>query len=138
MLERVLFEKPDWNAALTCKGDTLVHLKRYDEAFVTAEKVLAAEPANGEAWEIRGDVFEARRDWSALLENCDRWLARVPEDSTSRFDAFQHRAVAYCALGDTQKMKTWIEAWANFGHRKRNSEFIRKAVFRRAGKELAK
>src|SRR2546425_800391 len=36
------------------------------------------------------------------------------------------------------KMETWIEAWANFGHRKRKPEFIRKAVFRRAGKELPK
>ena len=135
VLERVLSEKPDLTGALTCKGDTLIHLERYDEAFVIAERVLATDPANGDAWEIRGDVFEARQDWHALLENCDSWLTQVPEDSRSRFDAFQHRAVAYCALGDMEKMESSIEAWASFGNRKRKLEFIRKSVFRRAGQE---
>jgi tetratricopeptide (TPR) repeat protein len=116
----------------------MIHLERYDEAFTIAERVLAVSPANGDAWEIRGDVLEARQDWYALLENCDRWLAQVPEDSNSRFDAFQHRAIAYCALGDNEKMETWIEAWANFGNRKRKPEIIRRAVFRRAGKDLPK
>jgi len=134
VLERVLMEQPVSYPALTCKGDTLIHLERYDDAFAIAENILSAEPANGDAWEIRGDVFEAKCDWTALLENSDRWLAQVSEDSGSRFDAFQHRAVAYCALGDTEKMETWIEAWANFGSRKRKPDFIRKAVFRRAGK----
>ncbi|MCO5052294.1 MAG: hypothetical protein M9920_08325 [Verrucomicrobiae bacterium] len=138
VLERVLAEKPALSPALTCKGDTLIHIERYDEAFAVAERVLTVEPANGDAWEIRGDVFEARQDWSALLENCDSWLAGVPEDSDSRFDAFQHRAVAYCALGDKVRMEMWIDAWANFGNRKRKPELIRKAVFRRAGKELPK
>lgn len=138
VLERVLVERPAWNAALTCKGDTLIHLERYDEAFAVAESVLAKDSANGDAWEIRGDVFEARQNWTALLQNCDRWLKSVPEDSASRFDAFQHRAVAYCALDDMKNMETWIEAWANFGNRKRKPELIRKAVFRRAGRELPK
>jgi tetratricopeptide (TPR) repeat protein len=138
VLDRVLEDKPALSAALTCKADTLIHLERSDDAFAIAEKVLTVEPINGEAWEIRGDVLELRRDWLALLDNCDRWLAQVPEDSTSRFDAYQHRAVAYCALGDMENMDIWIERWANFGNRMRNPEFIRKRVFRRAGKEMPK
>ena len=138
VLNRVLTEKPDSIPALTCKGDTLIHLEQFDEAFSIAGRVLLSEPANGEAWEIRGDVFERRRDWPGLLENSDRWLASVPEDSPSRFYAFQHLAIAFCALGDMEKMEVWIEAWSNFGNRKRNSGLIRKAVFRRAGRGLPK
>jgi tetratricopeptide (TPR) repeat protein len=138
VLDRVLEDKPALSAALTCKADTLIHLERSDEAFSIAEEVLAVEPTNGEAWEVRGDVLELRRDWPAMLDNCDRWLAQVPEDSSTRFDAYQHRAVAYCALGNMEQMEIWIERWANFGKRKRNPEFIRKRVFRRAGKEVPK
>jgi tetratricopeptide (TPR) repeat protein len=138
VLERILEDKPVLSEALTCKADTLIHLGREDEAFAISEQVLAAEPTNGDAWEVRGDVLESRRDWVALLENCDRWLAQVPSDSPSRFDAFQHRAVAYCALGDIEKMEIWMNAWVNFGNRKRNPEHIRRQTFRRAGKPLPK
>src|SRR5262249_25767415 len=33
VLERVLSEQPDLYDALICKGDTLIHLERHDEAF---------------------------------------------------------------------------------------------------------
>lgn len=134
IVERVLADNPALHNALICKGDTLVHLERYDEALMIAEKVLVEDATQAEAWRIRGDVFQARRNWTALLENCDRWLATTAQDSESRLDAYQHRAVAYCGLDNIDKMETWIEAWANFGQRKRKTEYIRKAVYRRAGK----
>ncbi|HXR05008.1 MAG TPA: hypothetical protein VN836_09920 [Verrucomicrobiae bacterium] len=138
VLDRVLADEPNRSDALTCKGDTLVHLERFDEASAIAERVLSVESANGDAWEIRGDVFEQRKDWDALLENCRRWLASVEGDSKSRFDTFQHLAIAYCALGNVAEMEKWIEAWINFGGRRRKPEFVRRAVYRRAGRELPK
>lgn len=138
VLARVLAEEPDLIAALICQGDTLVHLRRHDEALALAQRVLIREPTNSHAWEICGDVCEDRQDWTGLLVNCDCWLAQVPIDSDSRFGAFQHRAVAYCGLGDTPNMELWIAAWATFGKRKRNPDSIRKWVFRRAGKKLPK
>ncbi|HEX3856003.1 MAG TPA: hypothetical protein VHY30_01760 [Verrucomicrobiae bacterium] len=138
VLNLILADEPNKSDVLTCKGDTLIHLERFDEAFEIAEKVLNSESSNVDALEIRGDVFERRKDWSALLENCKRWLASVSEDSKSRFYAYQHLAIAHCALGNFQEMEQWIEAWTNFGGRKRKSEFIRKAVYRRAGRELSK
>ena len=136
VLERVLADNPASHPALTCKADTLIHLDRTNEALGVAESVLSGDPTNADAWEVRGDVFESQQKWSALLENCDRWLAHVPEDSPSRFCAFHHRAIAHCGLGDLKNMEVWIAAWANFGTRKRNPESIRKAVYRRARKEL--
>jgi len=40
------------------------------------------------------------------------------------------------SIHTTRKTFSQIEAWANFGNRKRKPELIRKAVFRSAGKEL--
>ena len=138
VLELVLTEQPALDIALTCKADTLIHLERYEEAFVITGTLLESNRANGDAWKIRGNLFAAKHDWIGLLKNCSRWLAHVSEDSKSRFDAFQHLAVAYCALGRTREMEVWIKAWANFGTRKRNLDSIRRAVFRRAGKESPK
>ncbi len=136
ILDRILSDAPGHLAALTWKGDTLLHLDRPDEAFTLAEQVLAKDPNNADAWEIRGDVFLCRQNWKAVLENCITWEAAVPEEHESLFWLYQHRAVAYCALGDRKQMEVWIEAWANYGNRKRNIEAIRKAVFRRAGREF--
>jgi hypothetical protein len=138
ILDSLLSQNPHSREAFICKGDTLVHLERYDEALSIAEALLNDNPADAAAWKIRGDVFEARCDWAALLKNSYFWLDDVPDDSKSPSSAILHRAIAYCGLGDMENMEEWIEALANFGNRKRNPEFIRKTVFRRAGKPLPK
>jgi tetratricopeptide (TPR) repeat protein len=138
ILDRILVDEPSKIDALTCKADTLIHLERSDEAFEIAEAVLNSQPSNGDAWKIRGDVFEDRKNWNALLENCKRWLESVSEDSKSLFYAYQYFAIAHCALGNFSEMEKWIDKRANFGGRNRKVEFIRKAVYRRAGHELPK
>jgi len=133
ILDRVLGDKPNLHGALICKADTLVHLQRYPEALRIADRVLAENSREGKAWDIRGNVLAAQQNWRSLLENCDRWLANVPDNCGSRFYAYQHRAVACCGMGHNESMETWITAWANFGGRQRKAEYIRKAVYRRAG-----
>ena len=103
ILDRLLVENPVFKAALTCKADTLIHLDREDEAFAIADQLLADDAENTDAWEIRGDALQCRRDWKGLLDNCDNWLAVVPENSKHRLPALRQRAIAYCALGDTGK-----------------------------------
>ena len=75
VVDRILALEPNSVGVLTCKADTLVHLERLDEAFALAEKAIALDPCNPDAWETRCDVFEARDDWQGLLASCDGWQA---------------------------------------------------------------
>jgi hypothetical protein len=138
VLERILAERPGFLEALVCKGDTLIHLDRYDEAFAIAENVLAIDPTHSAAWEIRGDVFEGRQTWQALLDNCDRWALQMPKEAEAHWRIAQHRAIAFCGLGDLMQMEQWISVWAGFGKRQLRVEFVRKFAYLRAGKEMPK
>ncbi len=136
IVERLIAAGGSKLEVLICKADTLVHLEGFDEALSIAERILSSATAIGEAWEIRGNVFEHTENWTSLLANCDRWLASVDENSQSRFDAYQHLAIAHCALGNFKEMDRWIEIWVNFGERKRKEQFVRRSVYRRAGRGL--
>lgn len=115
-----------------------IHTTRRTVSRLAKRKFASAKEKDEALKDAKGDVFERRSDWNALLENCQRWLVSVGEDSKSRFYAYQHLAIAHCALENFQEMEKWIEAWTNFGGRKRKSEFIRKAAYRRAGRKLPK
>lgn len=142
ILEKLLARAPEWIEALTCQADTLVHLERLDEALAVAEKVLHLEPANAEARESRGDVFERRKDWAALLENCARWERSGTPPHMAMRDMLLHRAVAHCALGDEVAMRASFEA--NLALRQsrsaeaaqRHALALFRGIHRRAGRPL--
>ena len=144
ILEGLLEEAPDDLAALALKADTLVHLKRYDEAFQVAQQIIGVDPKNADAWEVCADVWEARHQWNALLEACSHWEACVFTHEWDRQWIPLYRAVAYCGLENWSEMERAIEArlalWGGkpqgpkVAARRRDS--TRKIVFRRAGKPL--
>ncbi len=134
-LDGILAENPTFAAALVCKADTLVHLDRMDEAMELAEIVLATEPGNLDAIEIRGDVFEDRQEWQGLIQNSQEWLAKSEEDSSSQRGAYMHLAIACCGKGDFEQMEKWIQVRAAYDG-KPNPTRIRKSVYRRAGQVM--
>lgn len=110
ILNSILLVSPDWLPALVCKGDTLVHLESYDEALLVARRVLQMEPANSDAWEILGNVFHFRKDWNALLQNCNSWERAGEVSLEAKRWLLLHRATAFCALGSVQEMEATVSA----------------------------
>ncbi len=132
VLEGILKTDAKHLRALVCKADTLEHLERLDESYALIEGVLAEHPEDGKAWEVRANIFSERKDWSGLLENCERWEKAVGAECDSRFWLCHFYADAYCGLSRFEQMEEWIVRWANFGGcKKRNVERIRKGVYRR-------
>jgi len=142
VLDGILASEPDHLGALTCKADTLVHLKRLDEAFLVAETATRLDGGNPDAWKTRGDVFECRRDWRGLLANSDAWENAGKPLKAARRRIQLHRAIAHCALGNESEMETSLKAHlATFRFRgdeiaKRRTLSARRSVFRRAGKPV--
>ncbi len=142
LLEKLLACRPGWIAALNCKADTLLHLERLDEVLACAEQVLRMDACDQDAWENRGDVFEAQGDWAGLLENCARWEASGKLSRLGKRKMLLHRAVAHCALGNVAAMRSCHEACVAL-HRsrsedasKRHAAFLFRGIHRRADKEL--
>jgi len=48
---------------------------RYDEGLVEVNKVLAAEPKNPEAWDIKGKILMAKEDYKGTVDAISRSLA---------------------------------------------------------------
>ena len=48
---------------------------RYDEGLVEVNKVLAAEPKNAEAWDVKGKVLMAKQDYKGTVDAISRSLA---------------------------------------------------------------
>jgi tetratricopeptide (TPR) repeat protein len=109
VLNRILESGPSDVPTLTCKADTLVHLERLDDALACAEKALGLDPTSADAWETRGDVFECRRDWNGLLDNCVRWEAAGKMKRSAQREMLTHRAIAYWALGDESRMEACLQ-----------------------------
>ncbi len=142
ILDAILAKEHGLIPVLTCKADTLVHLERFDEALCIAEIILRYEPANPEAWEIRGDIYESKKDWIKLLEHCAKWQQLVPLKRVFARNLHRHRATAHCALGNDPAMEESIAAYlALFNFRSEKSAkwhraHVLRRVFRMAGKPL--
>jgi hypothetical protein len=134
ILNTVLASKPQSSEALILKADTLVHLDRLDEAERIADDLLEKNPLLEPALEIRGDVFEARKHWPQLLESSQRFLACADAESKFRKYALMHRAIALCALGRDEELNIAIDELLL--HRVGKNPFLKKRIFRRAGREL--
>ncbi len=142
VLNRILGDDPAHVKARECRADTLVHLERFDAALEDADEVIRRAPNENGAWESRADVLEHRKDWPSLLETCRQW-ERVPNVSPQkRRECHRYRAVANCAMGNTEGVETSLTAyWATFRFKnpemaKRRMQFVRRSVFRRGGKPL--
>ena len=118
------------------RGYTLIRLSRFEEATHVASEILALDPCNDDALNIRGDVFEAAHDWRALQENSDRRLSHGMDNVTKR-GALVCRAVAFCGLGDYAAMDVLLAEIEQLPpiFPNRNARHWRDLVFRRAGKE---
>lgn len=142
ILDTILGLDPAHVKARLCRADTLVHLERYAEALADADEVIRVAPAENDAWESRADVFEARKDWEALMETCRRW-ALVPNiPPGKRRELHRYRAIAQCARDDGAGMEASLAAlFAAFRFKdaqsaERRMQFIRRSVFRRASRPL--
>ena len=142
VLDVILAREPRSIQALTCKADTLVHLNRLDEALAIAEQVLRSAPANADAWEILGDVFEGRKDWAKLLRHCEAWQRSAGLTHAAARRLCLQRAIAGCALGDGAGMAASVAAHlastacrTKEAARKRRRLVLRH-VYRRAGKSI--
>jgi tetratricopeptide (TPR) repeat protein len=134
ILNSVLAGEPQHSNAFILKADTLVHLGRFEEAEVIVAALLGENPALEGAWEIRGDIFEAKGQWLELLDNSERFLACASMESELRKYALMHRAVALCALGRDDELDRAI---AELLHNKvGKNPFLKKRIFRRAKREL--
>ncbi len=139
IVDRCLRQEPHHLPALICRGDTLVHLERFDEALEMAKRVMRDDAGNADAWEICGDVWIAKADWKALLRNCNDW-DRIATTVDSRKVLQLHRATAYCALGDEVSMEASILDYLALLQPlspeivRRREMWLRRSVLRRAGR----
>jgi tetratricopeptide (TPR) repeat protein len=142
ILNELLKVSSDWVAALTCKADTLIHLGKDDEAWITARRALELEPTNADAWETQGDVFERQDNWAALLQNCDAWERSGRLRRRAKRELLMHRAVAHCAMDDLSAVEVDIAAFLALITFKTPEAAVRRKkiamsqVFRRAGKPV--
>jgi hypothetical protein len=142
ILNALLGTSSDWVPALTCKADTLVHLKRYDEALAAARRALELDPTNADAWETQGDVFEWLDNWAALLQNCDAWERSGRLRRRAKKELLMHRAVAHCALDNMAAMEENVAAYLTLFTFKtaeaaaRRKKIAMGRVFRCAGKPV--
>ncbi|PTX94609.1 hypothetical protein [Opitutus sp. ER46] len=143
VLNRILNDDGDHIKARECRADTLVHLERLDEALADADDVIRRAPDENGAWESRCDVLEERKDWAGIMETCRRWMLVPHVSPGKRRECHRYRAVALCATGDVAATETSLAAyWATFRFKnperaKQRMLFVRRAVYRRAGRPLA-
>jgi hypothetical protein len=143
ILDRILKNDTADTVARGFRADTLVHLDRLDEALADADSVIAADPTETDGWIARSDVLECRKQWSALLETCERWSGTRHGNGRHRRECYRYLAIACCALDDLQRMEDCLSAyWRMFRFKdpevaKRRALWMRRAIFRRAGKPLA-
>lgn len=142
ILNRILDNDAADAIARGFRADTLVHLDRLDEALVDADSVIAADPTQTDGWIARAHVLECRKQWSALRETCEKWSATKHGSGRHRRECYRHLAIACCALDDLETMENSLSAyWRMFRFKdpevvKRRALWMRRAIFRRAGKPL--
>ncbi len=135
VLDRVILQAPELIEAQSCKAETLFHLERLDEAFELAGDLIGCDARNSDAWEVRADVLEARKEWEKLLELSLLWEAAVDPAYSNCIWLLTCRAVACCALDRITEMEHWIELRVAI-IKIPNPTLIRQMVFQRAGKPL--
>lgn len=78
-LDAALAAVPDAPAALVFKARLEAAQSRFDEALAMVDQVLAREPANAEAWHLRGEILaNAKRDAKGGEEAFNKSLAAEP------------------------------------------------------------
>ncbi len=77
-----------------CLGNALRGLRRYDEAMVRYNQVLAARPNDADAFNARGNVWADLKRFPEAFADYDRALALVP----GHLDALLNRAIALQGL----------------------------------------
>src|SRR5262245_45043949 len=105
---------PTWRSLtnlINARADTLVHMRRYDEALAATAQVLRTEPDHNHCWSHQGGALIGLERWQDVLGNCDRWEEVVTPDEWNRREVPLHRAAAHCALGDDAAVEARVQAW---------------------------
>jgi hypothetical protein len=142
IVDGILFARPKWVPALTCKADTLVHLELIAEAWRAAHRALELEPSNSDAWETQGDVLEIQHKWDALLENCESWQQSGSLSERALRENLLHRAIAHCGLNNNSAMEECVTAYLRLFNFKtpeiaaRRRKIVMNQVFQRADRTV--
>ena len=129
----LLAADPDFLDARVLRAEVLGYMKRWDEAWAEAELILSSHPTCLKAWNTRGNVLEARKDWQGLLENSTRALACADSNPKEGRFAVVHRAIAFCALENEAEMASTQMEVEKLSPR-RSPDDLRAMILRRAGR----
>lgn len=112
VLDALSNEFPDDAEVLTLRADTLIHQERPREALAIADALRVRGVESDALWQVLCDSLECLGEWTRLLAACDAWCVERDRRGEPRSVVYDHRAVAFAALGDFDAMERWVREWA--------------------------
>lgn len=133
IVDQLLANRGDWPEALILRAELLNYLRRFDDAYEQAERILKNEPDCVAALQIKSAVFEERKDWHNLLSNSDESIKFAERPSDKR-RALMFRAVALCALQRDEEFEQTFAILCDSGLQAPIQE-VRARIFRRVTRQ---
>jgi tetratricopeptide (TPR) repeat protein len=105
--------RPDYIAVLVNLGNIFLELNRLDEARESFNATLAIDKNNPAAHYGLGQVAISKRSYAEAVDHFEKTLAQVPDANRVHYVL----AMAYRALGDTEKAKAHLAQQGSVGVR---------------------
>lgn len=91
---------PNNSEAIGIKADTYIHLEKYHEAEMTANKCLSIDENNTDALEALCDVQQQNGDWKLVQHTSFKGIVASKDDSWQRRRFLQLRIISSLHLGE--------------------------------------
>ena len=105
--------RPDYVATHVNLGNIFLELNRLEDAAASLKKALELEASNPAAHYGMGQVANSKRSYAEAADHFEKTLARVPSANRVHYSL----AMAYRALGDTEKAKAHLAKQGSVGVR---------------------
>jgi hypothetical protein len=142
VLQNILMEQPQNISVMECKADTLLCLKKYDEAMLLAHTILDINAGSISAFDTCTSIFKAKKEWNKLLRMCEEREKLPGLTRKAKGRLFINKAIAHCALDHPSEMDVAIRAYSTcreYSDEKgaqRGLRFTRRMIYRSAGKTI--
>lgn len=103
--------EPDDGRVLTMRAELLNQLGRHAEAVDLAERIIASDPGDHDAWYALADGVEELHDAPKLLAVCERWFQAAGQQSAILDWIHSFHAVALLALGRNAESEAALVAF---------------------------
>jgi tetratricopeptide (TPR) repeat protein len=102
-------------------GAYYIRIGRLDKALEMMDRVLAKDPAYGDAYNAKGVIYTKRRDYDRALEFYNRALALMPEETGIRMNI----ALLYYLKNEPEKVREEAKQLQGTGYEEVIKDYVR-------------